>query len=113
MFSALKRLVIVGMLSSAARMPLPGSTIFAIVARSSVSLLIIHSCVGLYDGVSLPRLAHRVRGRNVEPDAHATLPSVAARLPLFVSRSFESSPLRNAAFRNFYFGSIGAALGYT
>jgi len=38
---------------------------------------------------------------------------VAARLPLFVSRSFESSPLRNAAFRNFYFGSIGAALGYT
>ena len=38
---------------------------------------------------------------------------MAARLPLFVSRSFESSPLRNAAFRNFYFGSIGAALGYT
>src|SRR6185437_10992578 len=49
MFSALKRLVIVGMLSSAARMPLPGATIFAIVAWSSVSLLIIHSCVGLYD----------------------------------------------------------------
>ena len=30
-----------------------------------------------------------------------------------MSRSFASSPLRNAAFRNFYFGSIGAALGYT
>jgi len=38
---------------------------------------------------------------------------VAARLPSFVSRSFASSPLRNAVFRNFYFGSIGAALGYT
>jgi MFS family permease/quinol monooxygenase YgiN len=38
---------------------------------------------------------------------------VAARLPSFVSRSFASSPLRNAAFRNFYLGSIGAALGYT
>ena len=25
----------------------------------------------------------------------------------------ESSPLQNATFRNFYFGSIGAALGYT
>jgi len=38
---------------------------------------------------------------------------VTARLPSFVSRSFASSPLRNAVFRNFYFGSIGAALGYT
>lgn len=38
---------------------------------------------------------------------------MAARLPSFVSRSFASSPLRDAAFRNFYFGSIGAALGYT
>ena len=38
---------------------------------------------------------------------------MAAHLPSFVSRSFASSPLRNAAFRNFYFGSIGAALGYT
>ncbi|HLX28847.1 MAG TPA: MFS transporter [Casimicrobiaceae bacterium] len=37
----------------------------------------------------------------------------AARLPSFVSRSFASSPLRNAVFRNFYVGSIGAALGYT
>jgi MFS family permease/quinol monooxygenase YgiN len=63
--------------------------------------------------VSLPRLAHRDGRRNVERDAHATLPFVAARLPSFVSRSFASSPLRNAAFRNFYFGSIGAALGYT
>ncbi|HSU42743.1 MAG TPA: MFS transporter [Casimicrobiaceae bacterium] len=38
---------------------------------------------------------------------------MAARLPSFVSRSFASSPLRNATFRNFYIGSIGAALGYT
>jgi len=38
---------------------------------------------------------------------------VAARLPSFVSRSFASSPLRNDAFRAFYIGSIGAALGYT
>ena len=29
------------------------------------------------------------------------------------SRSLASSPLKNAVFRNFYFGSIGAALGYT
>ena len=36
-----------------------------------------------------------------------------ARLPAFVSRTFESSPLQNAVFRRFYFGSIGAALGYT
>jgi len=38
---------------------------------------------------------------------------VAARLHSLISRSFASSPLRNAVFRNFYFGSIGAALGYT
>ena len=38
---------------------------------------------------------------------------MAARLHSFISRSFASSPLRNAVFRNFYFGSIGAALGYT
>ena len=44
---------------------------------------------------------------------HATLRSVATRLPASVTRSFESSPLTNAVFRNFYFGSIGAALGYT
>jgi len=41
------------------------------------------------------------------------LPAVNARLPAFVARSFEASPLHNAAFRNFYLGSIGAALGYT
>jgi MFS family permease len=29
------------------------------------------------------------------------------------SRLLESSPLRHATFRNFYFGSIGVALGYT
>src|SRR5205085_5158486 len=34
-------------------------------------------------------------------------------MPAFAPLSFESSPLRNQAFRHFYFGSIGAALGYT
>ena len=38
---------------------------------------------------------------------------MAIRLPASVARSFESSPLANAVFRNFYLGSIGAALGYT
>ena len=38
---------------------------------------------------------------------------MATRLPALVTRSFESSPLTNAVFRNFYLGSIGAALGYT
>jgi MFS family permease len=38
---------------------------------------------------------------------------VTARLPSLVFRSFASSPLANAAFREFYIGSIGAALGYT
>jgi MFS family permease len=38
---------------------------------------------------------------------------VATRLPAFVTSAFEASPLQNATFRNFYFGSIGAALGYT
>jgi MFS family permease len=38
---------------------------------------------------------------------------VAIRLPASVARSFESSPLTSAVFRNFYLGSIGAALGYT
>jgi len=38
---------------------------------------------------------------------------VTARLPSLVARSFASSPLAGATFRNFYIGSIGAALGYT
>ena len=38
---------------------------------------------------------------------------MASRLPAFVARSLRSSPLQNAVFRNFYLGSIGAALGYT
>jgi MFS family permease/quinol monooxygenase YgiN len=38
---------------------------------------------------------------------------VAYRLPAFVARSFHSTPLARAGFRNFYFGSIGSALGYT
>jgi MFS family permease len=38
---------------------------------------------------------------------------VAARLPSLLQRSLASSPLQNAVFRNFYVGSIGAALGYT
>ncbi len=44
---------------------------------------------------------------------HAKLRSVTARLPAFVTQSLQSSPLRNPVFRNFYLGSIGAALGYT
>ena len=36
-----------------------------------------------------------------------------ARLPAFAARALQSSPLQNAGFRNFYLGSIGAALGYT
>ena len=38
---------------------------------------------------------------------------MATRFPAFVTRSLEASPLHNAVFRNFYLGSIGAALGYT
>src|SRR5213079_219196 len=38
---------------------------------------------------------------------------LTARYGVVVSRLFESSPLRNRAFRLFYFGSVGAALGYT
>jgi MFS family permease len=38
---------------------------------------------------------------------------VAARLSSLIHRSLASSPLHNAVFRNFYVGSIGAALGYT
>jgi MFS family permease len=53
----------------------------------------------------------RARAADANPTLH--LPAVNARLPAFVSRSFEASPLQNAPFRNFYFGSIGAALGYT
>ena len=36
-----------------------------------------------------------------------------APLTRFVSRMFESSPLRHARFRLFYLASIGTALGYT
>src|SRR5436853_4208488 len=39
--------------------------------------------------------------------------SLTAHYSAVVSRLFESSPLRKRAFRLFYFGSIGAALGYT
>src|SRR4029078_2161166 len=53
----------------------------------------------------------RARAADANPTLH--LPAVNARLPAFVSRSFEASPLQNAPFRNFYFGSTGAALGYT
>jgi len=38
---------------------------------------------------------------------------LTARYGVVVSRLFESSPLRNRAFRLFYFGSVGAAIGYT
>jgi MFS family permease len=45
--------------------------------------------------------------------AHATLALVASRLTVFVHRLLQGSPLENPVFRNFYLGSIGAALGYT
>src|SRR5881392_1500689 len=38
---------------------------------------------------------------------------MTARLASLPSRLLESSPLRHPAFRLFYFGSIGTALGYT
>ncbi|HET8830870.1 MAG TPA: MFS transporter [Casimicrobiaceae bacterium] len=38
---------------------------------------------------------------------------MASRLTVFVHRLLQGSPLENAVFRNFYLGSIGAALGYT
>jgi MFS family permease len=38
---------------------------------------------------------------------------LTARYGAVVSRLLESSPLRNRAFRLFYFGSVGAAVGYT
>src|SRR5438477_505673 len=38
---------------------------------------------------------------------------LTARYGVVVSRLFETSPLRNRAFRLFYFGSVGAAMGYT
>lgn len=42
-----------------------------------------------------------------------TRTSLAARYGAVFSRLFESSPLRNRSFRLFYFGSVGAAVGYT
>ena len=39
--------------------------------------------------------------------------SSTARYGTVVSRLFESSPLRSRSFRLFYFGSVGAAIGYT
>ena len=38
---------------------------------------------------------------------------MATPLPALAARAFASSPLAKRVFRNFYFGSIGAALGYT
>jgi MFS family permease len=89
--------------------------IVAIVARSSLSWLIgnllrgaSHSAIG---NDRVYRAAPPARPNDAP--RHATLRRVTARLPTLVSRSFASSPLANAAFRNFYIGSIGAALGYT
>ena len=39
--------------------------------------------------------------------------SLTARYGAVLSRLFESSPLSNRAYRLFYFGSVGAAIGYT
>ena len=57
------------------------------------------------------RIAYSCRAQRCARTLHFA--TVTARLPDFVTRSLASSPLRNAVFRNFYFGSIGAALGYT
>ena len=38
---------------------------------------------------------------------------MASRLPAYAARLLKSTPLENPVFRNFYVGSIGAALGYT
>src|SRR5437762_14162230 len=46
-------------------------------------------------------------------DAAMPRDGLTARYSAVVSRLFESSPLRKRAFRRFYFGSVGAALGYT
>ena len=40
-------------------------------------------------------------------------PSRTARYSAVVAQLFEASPLRKRAFRLFYFGSVGSALGYT
>jgi MFS family permease len=37
---------------------------------------------------------------------------VSNRIASIATQVFASSPLRHASFRNFYFGSVGAALGY-
>jgi MFS family permease len=50
-------------------------------------------------------------GERSDPTLHCV--TVASRLHAFVARSLKTSPLRNPVFRNFYLGSIGAALGYT
>jgi MFS family permease len=39
--------------------------------------------------------------------------SLTARYGAVLSRLFDSSPLSNRAYRLFYFGSVGAAIGYT
>jgi predicted MFS family arabinose efflux permease len=49
----------------------------------------------------------------VRIDDDMTRNSLTARYGAVVSRLFESSPLHNRAFRLFYFGSVGAAIGYT
>ena len=44
---------------------------------------------------------------------HATICAVHTHAARFAARFFRTSPLRHAQFRLFYFGSIGAAVGYT
>src|SRR6516162_6113575 len=39
--------------------------------------------------------------------------SLTAHYGAVLARLFESSPLRNRAYRLFYFGSVGTAIGYT
>ena len=45
--------------------------------------------------------------------SHAKLPRVPLRLPAFVARRSGRRRFGTRRFRNFYMGSIGAALGYT
>ncbi|MGE5117935.1 MAG: MFS transporter, partial [Betaproteobacteria bacterium] len=57
----------------------------------------------------------RARGRLRRSDPHADRPAtpVTPILAARLRRALGSSPLRDDAFRLFYLGSVGAALGYT
>src|SRR5437762_11657341 len=56
------------------------------------------------------RKASRFSSRVHQP---ARLDTVTTAFAARLSSLFQSSPLRHAPFRLFYFGSVGTALGYT